>query len=60
MSQYQPYFKSKEFAKINRTLNLKEYNQIKKLVEALGLKGWLQEFKPQENLAGVHFKKDKK
>jgi putative pyruvate formate lyase activating enzyme len=60
MSQYQPYFKAKEFAKINRTLNLKEYNQIKKLVEALGLKGWLQEFKPQENLAGVHFKKDKK
>ncbi|MCF7870795.1 MAG: radical SAM protein [Candidatus Omnitrophica bacterium] len=57
MSQYQPYFKAKKIAHINRPLNLKEYTQIKELVERLELKGWLQEYKPQENLAGVHFKK---
>ncbi len=56
MAQYQPYFKANNFKRINRPLSKKEYSQIKKLVEELQLKGWLQEFSPQENLAGVYFK----
>lgn len=58
MSQYQPYFKAKNYPKINRTLQKEEYNQIKNKVEELQLEGWLQEFNPQEDLAGVYFKED--
>ncbi len=56
MAQYQPYFKAKNYPKINRPLNFKEYSRIKELVEELELKGWLQEFTPYENLAGIYFK----
>lgn len=56
MAQYQPYYQAKKFIKIARSLNRKEYNQIKTLVEELELEGWFQEFKPLENLAGIYLK----
>ncbi|MCF7887406.1 MAG: radical SAM protein [Candidatus Omnitrophica bacterium] len=55
MSQYQPYFRAKDYPQINRPLNKKEYSQIKKLIEKLNLSGWLQELRPQEKLAGIYF-----
>lgn len=56
MFQYRPYFKADRYPKINRALNTSEYNEVAAYVEELGLSGWLQEYNPQENLAGVHFK----
>ncbi len=58
MSQYQPYFKAKKYSQINRPIRSKEYNYIKEAVEELSLDGWLQEFKPQEKLAGIYFRED--
>jgi putative pyruvate formate lyase activating enzyme len=58
MFQYQPYFRAKEYQPINRKINQDEYNQIKQLVEELEINGWVQEFIPNESLAGVHFKKE--
>lgn len=55
MSQYQPYFQAKKHPAINRPLRFNEYRQIKNIAEKLILRGWLQEFKPQEDLAGVYF-----
>ncbi len=55
MSQYQPYFKAKDFPEINRTLMAKEYAKVKKVVEQNHLQGWIQET-PDEKLAGVYFK----
>ena len=59
MFQYQPYFKANLFPEINRPINRSEYTQIKPFVEELGLEGWVQDFRPQENLAGPYFKPDK-
>lgn len=56
MFQYQPYFKSHKYPKINRKINVNEYMQIKEEAEALELDGWVQDLTPQEDLAGVHFK----
>lgn len=61
MFQYQPYFKASTYPEINRPINKDEYKEIKQFVEELGLEGgWIQEFKPQSDLAGVHFKPDQK
>lgn len=56
MFQYQPYFKAKDYPKINRSINRLEYSQIKALVEKIGLKGWIQDFTPLESLAGPYFR----
>tara|TARA_B100000315_G_scaffold242011_1_gene263667 strand:- start:1574 stop:2524 length:951 start_codon:yes stop_codon:yes gene_type:complete len=56
MCQYQPYFLAKNFLPVNRKLTPFEYKKIKDLVEELGIDGWLQEFPPKEDLAGVYFK----
>lgn len=57
MFQYQPYFKANGYPEINRPINKDEYREIKKFVEELGLEGgWIQEFGPQSDLAGVNFK----
>jgi putative pyruvate formate lyase activating enzyme len=55
MFQYQPYFKAEDSPPINRSLNYKEYLEIKKYVEKLDLDGWLQGFCPPQELAGVNF-----
>ncbi|MCF7907691.1 MAG: radical SAM protein [Candidatus Omnitrophica bacterium] len=61
MFQYQPYFKANTYPEINRPINKNEYKEIKQFVEELGLEGgWIQEFGPQSDLAGVHFKADQK
>ena len=55
--QYRPYFKAKDFPEINRPINKLEYAEIKEFVEGSGIKeGWLQDYNPREDLAGVHFK----
>ncbi|MCK9573985.1 MAG: radical SAM protein [Candidatus Omnitrophica bacterium] len=55
MFQYQPYYKAKLISQINRTINLDEYNRVVKLVEELGLCGWVQDFTQKEDMAGVYF-----
>ncbi|MCF7872939.1 MAG: radical SAM protein [Candidatus Omnitrophica bacterium] len=60
MSQYQPYFKAKNYSQINRSLNHSEYHKIKETIEKLDLDGWFQEFKPKESLAGVYLKENHK
>ena len=55
MSQYQPYFKANLYPEINRRLAESEYKESKEFVEELGLEGWVQEFNPQAELAGVNF-----
>jgi putative pyruvate formate lyase activating enzyme len=58
MFQYQPYCKAGSYPEINRKITGAEYEEIKTMVEALGLEGWLQDNRTQEELAGVHFKQD--
>jgi putative pyruvate formate lyase activating enzyme len=60
MSQYQPYYKAKNYSQINRSLNYNEYATIKETIKKLDLDGWFQEFKPEESLAGVYLKKNHK
>jgi putative pyruvate formate lyase activating enzyme len=55
MFQYQPYFKANLYPEINHPLNHAEYAQIREFIEELGLEGWLQDFRPQETLAGSYF-----
>ncbi len=56
MFQYQPYHKAKQIQKINRSVNLEEYKQVKGAVQNFGLKGWIQDLTAQEDMAGVYFK----
>ncbi|MCK4916829.1 MAG: radical SAM protein [Candidatus Omnitrophica bacterium] len=56
MFQYQPYYNSSKYSEINRKINKQEYNIIKNLSEKLELNGWIQDFKPEEKLAGIYFK----
>jgi len=58
MFQYQPYHKAKLNSQINRTVNLDEYTYVVKLVEDLGLRGWVQDFTQKEDMAGVYFNPD--
>jgi len=56
MFQYQPYHKACRYTEINRTLRRAEYEEITTLIETMQLEGWVQDFAPQESLAGVHFR----
>ncbi|MDD4183271.1 MAG: radical SAM protein, partial [Candidatus Omnitrophica bacterium] len=60
MFQYQPYYKAKQISEINRTVNYDEYNKVKEFVQSLSLAGWIQDFNPKEDMAGVYFTPDKK
>jgi putative pyruvate formate lyase activating enzyme len=55
MFQYQPYFEAAKYPEINRIVSLEEFTRIKELVDELGLPGWVQEYTPEEKLAGVYF-----
>jgi putative pyruvate formate lyase activating enzyme len=55
MFQYRPYFKASLYPEINRSISFSEYSKIKSIAENLGLKGWIQEFNPPQDLAGVNF-----
>jgi putative pyruvate formate lyase activating enzyme len=55
MLQYQPYYGAEKYPEINRTLDYDEYEKIKAFVEKSGLTGWIQEYSPQEDLAGPYF-----
>ncbi len=56
MFQYQPYYNSRKYTEINRKINRTEYDRIKKFSSELELNGWIQDFDPEENLAGIYFK----
>lgn len=60
MFQYRPYYKATLNPQINRTINLDEYNQVKKLAQNLSLSGWVQDLSPKEDMAGVYFTEDTK
>lgn len=60
MFQYQPYHKAENFPEINRRVSLEESLIVRALVEDLGLDGWIQDYGPNETLAGIHFKSDLK
>jgi len=55
MFQYQPYYQARQYPEINRALTMEEYQFVSSFVSAMGLQGWMQEFPPQEDLAGVYF-----
>jgi len=55
MFQYQPYYQAEKFTEINRRLTADECHTVATMVDDLGLDGWVQEFNPDETLAGVHF-----
>ncbi|MEI8350583.1 MAG: radical SAM protein [Candidatus Omnitrophota bacterium] len=55
MFQYQPYHEAARYPEINRKIVHEEYEEVSSFMSTLGLKGWVQEFSPQENLAGVYF-----
>jgi len=45
MTQYNPLYRAREFAEINRPISKQEFEAANKLVEGLGIKyGWVQEF----------------
>ena len=45
MTQYNPLYRAREFAEINRPIGKQEFEAANKLVEGLGIKyGWVQEF----------------
>lgn len=60
MSQYTPFFKSKDFAEINRRISTFEYNKIISEAVSLGLEGYMQEkssakeeYTPAFDLTGI-------
>jgi len=58
MFQYRPYFKANLYPEINRRIDFSEYKQIKEFSEELELTGWIQDFNPEESLAGPYFESD--
>jgi len=58
MFQYQPYFKAADYPGISRPISKQEYLEIKGFIENLHLKGWVQDFQPNEGLAGPYFNPD--
>lgn len=56
MFQYQPYFKAHLYSEIDRKVSEEEYERVMDLLDELDLEGWAQDLKPDENLAGVHFR----
>ncbi len=56
MFQYQPYYKAYQYPQVNRKINTKEYKEIKSYVKEQNIKGWIQDFTPQEDLAGPYIK----
>jgi len=60
MFQYQPYYKASQIPRINRTVNYDEYTKVKEFTQNLGLAGWIQDFNPKEDMAGVYFTQDTK
>jgi len=56
MFQYQPYSRANEYPEINRAVNRTEYRQIYRFAQEIEINGWIQDFTPQEKLAGAHFK----
>lgn len=56
MFQYQPYHKADKYPDINRTVSKEEYDELNTFLKNLDIDGWVQDFKPEEKLAGVHFK----
>ena len=55
MFQYQPYYKANLYPEIDRRITLEEYQVIKAFTEELGIKGWVQDYTSQEDLAGPYF-----
>ena len=56
MFQYKPYFEAKNDPRLGRKINYEEYAGISQFVENMELNGWIQEFEPPDELAGIHFK----
>lgn len=55
MFQYRPYFEANLHPEIDRCLSEAEYMQVREFLDRLDLEGWIQEFSPGEELAGVNF-----
>ncbi len=60
MFQYNPYYHASRLPEINRRLTLAEYKEIRAYTESLDLEGWIQDYNPPDDLAGVHFKQNQK
>jgi putative pyruvate formate lyase activating enzyme len=55
MFQYRPYYHAHRYPLIDRAVNYAEYRGLADFAESLDLQGWIQDFDPPEDLAGVHF-----
>lgn len=58
MFQYRPYFKANSYSQINQSIDYPQYQEIKKFTEEIKIKGWIQDYNPQEDMAGLYFKPD--
>ncbi|HPG38818.1 MAG TPA: radical SAM protein [bacterium] len=58
MFQYNPYYHADRFPAINRRLSRYEYETIRDYAETLDLEGWIQDYNPPDDLAGVYFEQD--
>lgn len=57
MSQYTPYYKAKDDAKLSRRLSFEEYEKAQQSMQSYGLhNGWVQESFGLQRFAGVHIK----
>ena len=55
MFQYQPYFKAYLYPQINRPIKYSEYQEIEKFAKEIKIEGWIQDYTPQEDMAGPYF-----
>lgn len=55
MFQYQPYSGASFYKEINRRVNRPEYEKITAFLEGTGLQGWIQDYRANEELAGIFF-----
>jgi len=55
MFQYQPYDNANQIPELNRNLTRNEYEAIKEFCEESSINGFIQDFSPEEKLAGPYF-----
>lgn len=55
MAQYRPYYMAKNIPGLDRSITFEEYSEVRDFLENSSLSGWIQEFDPPQDLAGINF-----
>jgi len=55
MFQYRPYFQASGHPILGRPVSFSEFQELSAFIKDLDLEGWVQDFNPPEDLAGIHF-----